>query len=408
MKRIITALIITAIAVSTAFAALPAVRINHLRSMAMGDAFSAVANDYSVLFHNPAGIRRTNDEMWDYNKTSIFNIGVGVNKEGVALAKQIAGYAGDGTFDDFGADWVFDNTDVINDLMHAKLGVGLNVIPFQLAFTGDNMAFAMMDQMDMEVQLYRNILPEMRVATMYNMQMKLGYANSADIGPFVLDWGVAIKAIAYTHVDRAVSVGDIPADITSNTMEALKPIIDSAQIGLGGGVDVGAILNFNKFDSPFLKNLKASFVIENFITPIRTYDVYEIATTVSDGGDFALTEKEPELMRPNVQLGASYFLAEIGPIPKDLLGNLIVAVDFAHIGDPDYGSLGEWIHMGAEVKALKVFSVRVGLNQGYPTYGIGINAGPLDINYAFYQEELGADLGVMPSSRHLVNFGFRW
>jgi hypothetical protein len=62
------------------------------------------------------------------------------------------------------------------------------------------------------------------------------------------------------------------------------------------------------------------------------------------------------------------------------------------------------IHFGAEVD-LTYAAFRVGLNQGYPTFGIGLMAGIVDLDYVYFTEESGYFTGQRPKPKHVVSLG---
>lgn len=57
-------------------------------------------------------------------------------------------------------------------------------------------------------------------------------------------------------------------------------------------------------------------------------------------------------------------------------------------------SFWTWTHLGAEVKLLKLFSVRTGLNQGYVTFGFGATVPFFDFNVAVFSDEMGRYAGL--------------
>jgi hypothetical protein len=57
--------------------------------------------------------------------------------------------------------------------------------------------------------------------------------------------------------------------------------------------------------------------------------------------------------------------------------------------------------MGLETR-FKNADVRVGINQGYPTFGLGFSYFFLTLNYVYYTEELGIYPGQNPLSTHLI------
>jgi hypothetical protein len=62
------------------------------------------------------------------------------------------------------------------------------------------------------------------------------------------------------------------------------------------------------------------------------------------------------------------------------------------------------IYTGVEANLTPVFSIRGGLAQGYPTFGLGMRLYLIRADYAFYGEELGKYAGQLVSWNHAIRF----
>jgi len=99
-----------------------------------------------------------------------------------------------------------------------------------------------------------------------------------------------------------------------------------------------------------------------------------------------------------LRLGASYSL----PVGFEfLVKNVVLALDINEPFDGDV-TFFKKLHMGASAAALSFVRLRAGLNQGYPTFGVGLDFSVLQLDYAFYGEELGQYAGQIPRWNHLV------
>ena len=81
------------------------------------------------------------------------------------------------------------------------------------------------------------------------------------------------------------------------------------------------------------------------------------------------------------------------------------ALDFQNIGNNGNGSLFRTIHLGTEIW-WEIIAARVGLYQGYPTWGLGIDAGVFQLDIASYVEEMGLNVGTDPDHRYAVEIQF--
>ena len=88
---------------------------------------------------------------------------------------------------------------------------------------------------------------------------------------------------------------------------------------------------------------------------------------------------------PSVRVGVAYTLDAWGPFR-----NLAVAVDYQDYRRPpvEQSALAH-LHVGAEAQ-YDILIARLGINQGYPTAGVGLRMGHIGIDYAFYGREEGA------------------
>lgn len=90
-------------------------------------------------------------------------------------------------------------------------------------------------------------------------------------------------------------------------------------------------------------------------------------------------------VHPSVRVGAAYTQETWGP-----LRNLAVAVDYQDYRRPpvEQSALAH-LHVGAEAQ-YDILIARLGINQGYPTAGVGLRMGHIHVDYAFYGREEGA------------------
>jgi hypothetical protein len=66
------------------------------------------------------------------------------------------------------------------------------------------------------------------------------------------------------------------------------------------------------------------------------------------------------------------------------------------------------VHLGAELKILSVLSAWAGLNQGYFTFGAGLDLFVVEINASVFTRELGSYLGDRRSSGATLEVAIRF
>ena len=105
-------------------------------------------------------------------------------------------------------------------------------------------------------------------------------------------------------------------------------------------------------------------------------------------GNLEVPDTLPEADRfdlhPSYRVGAAYTLDALGP-----LDNLAVALDYQGYRQPAFKQVfPAQLHLGAQAQ-YDILIGRVGLNQGYVTFGAGLRMGHIHVDYAFYGREEG-------------------
>ena len=103
-----------------------------------------------------------------------------------------------------------------------------------------------------------------------------------------------------------------------------------------------------------------------------------------------------------INLGGAYNISRISDLP--VIQHLTVAMDLRDAFNSQGTSMFQRLHLGAEF-GLPVLSLRAGLNQGYFTTGFGINLFILHLDYAYFGQEMGENLGWNPDFSHVIQLG---
>ncbi len=132
------------------------------------------------------------------------------------------------------------------------------------------------------------------------------------------------------------------------------------------------------------------------------YDIstrWSVAFTVRDflGSTIEYPDGEKDEISARIDLGAAY-------TPHR---RIELAADLRDIKFDDFtdASFFTKLHLGCQFHLSRVFKLRGGLYQGYPTAGFGIGSA---INYAFYGRELGEYAGDDPQLSHTLAFVLRF
>ncbi len=341
-------LLVTAVDV---FAAITSTSNSSVRALGMGDAFTAIANDHSALFYNPAGLAKIGDIGW-----KVF--GVKAGGSGIEAYDKVREFQDDGdtTSEDY--------ADLIEELYgeHASASLGA-----QSMFYAPMVAFGFYSNIDVLAKVDNPVYPEVYI----NAINDVGYIGGLGVplGPF-MQVGFALKYIKRTGTRttyRASSLADLDKDVIVN---------DVTKWGTGYGADAG--LNFT--------------VPLPLITPTLAVAWKNIGEIKFNSDD--LTQEMPS-EEGDLTLG-------VGVLFDTPILSVAPAVDFRYLNRSDL-QLTRKINFGVEVE-LPILSVRAGFREGYYTGGVGVDLGLFKVDAATYGVELGDYPGQIEDRRYVAEF----
>lgn len=349
------------------------------RALGMGDAFVAVADDYSTLFYNPAGLARIQETQvnlsMDFAATTAFG---GFASELDRVSKitdpslQSAGYIelfqknyGEiygGRFGGFHGVWV-------------NPGWGFAIIPVDttIELTVRNQAFPALG--------IRNI-SDTTFAFGYGARVKNDHLGGK------LDWGVTAKATHRLSFDTDLNVADLVIDSTFLRAN------DMAR-GIGFDADFGLLYTPFLGESGFgdlLRLARPTFglVVRNIL-----------------GGSFTSTESK------NASTGKplpNYRVIDIGTkweYPDAFIFAGRGVMDFRNILHPQY-SFKKGMHLGFEfdwrMASWWKGQYQVGLSQGYMTAGFSALFSVFRLDLVTFGEEVGTDSFPRESRSFMARF----
>jgi len=349
--------------------------IRWARPLGMGGAFLAVTDDQNSFFYNPAGIMLRKDflltlvempiqisddmkkfyDFYDANKTDLEN------------------------FDTLSEEKQKDLMDkIIKNISkyRVRLTIGLpNVSLIPKRGRDSNFGVGLFTVLDLRSKVNSGVLiPTIDLWGSVDGAAFLAYARRFEVLDRNIYAGANLKIIARGKFDEK-----------RKSILAFTEFEPKAQVGKGFGADLGLIAEVSR-------QWRAGLMIRDLLNTKIKYE------EITSSG-----ERKPgttgEIPRA-INVGATY---------KPL--NLVTfAVD---INDITNGKLFKdefftKLHLGAEVgwRALKF---RAGFNQGYPSIGIGIYTPLLlDIEYAYYSDELGRYAGQVPETNHMFSLALRF
>jgi hypothetical protein len=329
-----------------------------VRPLGMGDAFTAVADDENALFYNPAGLA----------KMSSFQIGI-VNPLVEASEKSIdlVQDAGDANLDDTGE---------VVDLLKKYIGEHQHLRASLFPYVGFNVAsvgvmVGGLGQATVDADIRNPVWPEA------NVDMVMDYGALGGFGlklPLTgLSAGAAVKFLQRESLSEIYTAPDIAAEDFEDRLD------DDLKSGSGFSADIGVMYEMGFI--PFI-DTTAALVVQN-VPEMDMGDAEDIDTQVNLG----------------LSIGKSFSaFSFVGALDyKDITGAIEEDDDIA-----------KRIHVGAELRFLKVFAIRAGLNQQYFSAGATLDLWVLRFDFATYSEEIGAYAGQREDRRYVGQITIGW
>jgi len=331
------------------------------RTLGMGGAFTAVADDQNALYFNPAGLSYIPGIRW-----GILNPQVEVSENSLDLYKDFS-------------DVDTDDSQAVADVMRKYIGENNHIkvaTDVYVGFKAGNVGVMVspIGQATMNMRIRNLVNPEAQVDLIADYGMMVGAGMDM---PFLkgLKVGLTLKGIARKSLNEFYTA-DVIAD------DNFDDIVDADMMdGTGVSADLGLLYTT---DALKVTRLNMALVAQN-IPEMDFGDAMDSKTQYNMG--LAMTQKV---------LGITFTEALDLYDLTDNAGN-----------DESYEKK---LHMGVEMAFPKILSVRAGLNQGYYTAGATLDFKLIKLDLATYGEELGVVGGQKEDRRFVgqVSMGWLW
>ena len=321
-----------------------------LRPLAMGNAFTAVSDDYNAIFYNPAGLAKI--KSWDLELT---NPNFSFSEDSRVLAREIIGLA-------TGSE-SFSNTSEILDFMESKLSteqyVSIGFTPYFIK-QGLGLGFGALLQAGLSFNRYPSVNLEAGVKSI----SPVSYARSFLKDKLML--GASVKFRTVTEVARDLSLDDLDTLRSSNNNgeKQTKSVKDFAKAGYGVGFDMGLLYNSDLFFKPSL----GFSVLDIATTSYSSFKVLEDKASRASS--------EPMTVNMGLSLTPWQFRNQ----------HLLVAMDFQEINHPIASS--NKIQLGTEYSYGNLFKAELGLYKLGLTAGLQLDLWLFNLRLATYEEPL--------------------
>jgi hypothetical protein len=374
--------------------------IQFVRPLAMGGAFTAVADDQNIFGFNPAGmVQRTGSLI------TLLEVGVGGSED----LKDAADFIDENedkltNFDTLSAQQQLDLITTINNDI-SKLNPRATVTAdFVSLVSGPrflglpmHVGFGAFGIVDANFRLDADIIPTISYAINNDIVLPLSIAHRFSLSRAgKIGIGLTGKIIRRNQIQQEkISVLQLDS-------------LDSPPLatGRGFGSDLGVL--YQPGD-----RLNVGLMVQDFLGTKMKFDKVD----AEDG--FSAQPERDTVIRPRTNIG-------VAVVPKKIAWLLptndrwTLTADVRDILSPDehiffqngikkvFGEdIYTHVHLGAEFRYW-FLRFRGGAYQGYPSGGLGVDIPFLKIDYAFYSRELGEKAGDLRETNHVVSLALRF
>ncbi len=347
------------------------------RNYAMGGVHAALADDFSVLYNNPAGYLVAEPEL-HFAELTLHSRGPIFSITDAVLAGELDKFFSEG--------------------LARNVGLGIQG-PLAFGFVGNGLGFGIHNYSDVKMSVPGVSQPA--TADIYeNFLLSGGYTGRIPLPedlPMTLDAGFLLKGFVETGVTVEKDAVEIMGLLTSFDMGAMlnQPYYIQTGIGADMGLLYGyqetwyAGLSLRDVLSPTVKNVYASF--SDFQGGSKPEDVVE--------GKVPFDMSLGVMWNPEIPVSQSY------------INELRVMLDYRDIWDfwvVPREAKNPILHvgLGAEAVLLDILSVRAGFSEGLFNAGFGMDLHFFELHTSMFGTEMGTEPGMNPVYNLMISLEF--
>ncbi|HUX39228.1 MAG TPA: hypothetical protein VMV44_15115 [Rectinemataceae bacterium] len=345
---------------------------------AMGGPHAALADDWSLLFSNPAGLADAQPQL---------------------IASQVAAKMTGPLFDialaTLGGGSLIDNfVQVLQNNGYQVYTAGDFVGPLSFGYVGQGIGFGLFNRSHAVVDAAS--ITNISVLVQEDILLVGGYSYGMDLGPkHRLEAGLLAKGFARGGISTTTDVLSLTT-IVSNYMA--QPF----DLETGIGLDLGLRWLWKPL------GLSAGIVCRDIYSPVLVNSYSSVQGFIANPQSSLLGSTAGQIPR-NLDVGVAWTMPSGGL--WGLVDSLSVAVDYGHILDLFAAfsrnpilNLG----LGIETRFLDIVSLRAGLAEGYPTAGASLDLAVMKLNLAAWGSELGLEPGSRPAFNLMSSLEFSY
>jgi hypothetical protein len=337
------------------------------RAMGMGGAFVAVANDYSAVLYNPAGLARL--EKWHFNGS----IGVGLSAEQFLGFIQQLDQASkiENENDRFNA-----TVEVLQKNYGKQFSLSAGLLQGSFVTTNWGLHVIPAD-LRLDMRVHNQGTPAINVRAFMDTTIAFGYgrAFAHENIPGRFSWGVTTKAVHRGYANKQVNALDLSLD-----PEVIKP--SDLRDGMTVDFDLGLLY------TPALPGdgLGSIFRLARPTFGVVLRNALDYGFTGAPGFLNTADTDPPEKLHRTLDFGTRFEL------PPFSIFSWRAVADVQDIMHPNY-SFRKALHLGAEfdwtIAGWWKGQYRIGANQGYPTLGASFLLTVFRLDLLSYGEDIG-------------------
>lgn len=346
------------------------------RALGMGNAFTAVADDYSTLFYNPAGLARLEEGQVN------LGLGVALDTKTLDLKSDIDEVSGN---DDIGE---------MVELLEKNYGnhYSARLPTVNAIWARPKWGFAFIPA-DLSIEMEIHQLAAASLNVIATQDSTIAYGRGWDLkwlGKDRLSFGITGKAIYRLYYNKALLASDLVFD-----NDIFKT--DDAAEGFTFDADMGLLWTPHISSRSWWRWTKPTVGLT--VRNVADYGFVSNFHLLDDNS------KEPPRLYRRFDLGTKFEL------PDWWVWKTRFMADMRDMGHPNY-TFQKGLHLGAEflwkMRSWWQGGWRVGLNQGYFTAGFTGKVGIFNLDIATYAEEVGPSDAPKSNRRYVAKMSFDW
>lgn len=351
---------------------------NSARKSAIGGAHAALTDDFSTILNNPAGFRGVKS---DFTVSQLeFQV--------TGPVSTIVSEAQDGELET-----------LIGELGSTNIGLDM-VGPLAMGKIDNDMAWGVFSVVDTNMFI-PNLTQDAEITGLFDLGGVYGYSFGIDFVPSnsTMSFGILTKLFYRTEVNITKSFTEVIAAL--NDISTLYSS-DSIPLGMGfgAGLDVGMKYIWND-------TISVGLAVRDVYTALFMFN-YASIDDFSGGGS---SEFEYSSLPADYSLGILY--TPHAEFFNGLLGEIKIMLDYNDIFDflldSEYAT-NMLLHfgVGAEFTIFDILILRLGMSEGLPSAGMGLDLHIFQFNFAMFGQELSTQPGLMSVYNIMVGIEFSY